>query len=324
VETGTGKQLLGSTPVDFGSVQVGQSNTQHFDIDNSTSQALALPNISVTGTDFVSSGIITGAATPLAPGGTVKFDIQFLPSAAGARTGALTISGYGYTLSGTGVSAPLPKPRLTINLPAQQSGQQGSIAVGLDAAAQSSGSGTLTLDFQPAPSGTSDPAIAFASGGRSVAFTVVPGAVQAQFGTATSALFQTGTTAGTVVMTAQLGGATDQHSITIGPATITVTSAQATRSASAIDVQVTGFDNTRTAGHLAFTFYDAGGNIVAPGTIQTDGTAAFSQFFQGSDAGGAFLLHAVFPITGDSSRIAAFQAGLTNSVGTATTARTPF
>jgi hypothetical protein len=288
VETGTGKQLLGNAPVDFGSVQVGQSKTLHFDVDNPTSQALPLPTVSVTGADFVSAGIGAGIATPLPPGGTAKFDIQFLPSAAGAQTGTLTINTQAYSLSGTGVSPPLPRPRLTVNLPAQQSGQQGSVTVTLDAPAQANGTGTLTLDFQPAPSGASDPVIAFASGGHSVLFTIAPGATQAQFGNAASALFQTGTTAGTITLTAQLGGAIDQHSIAISPATTAVNSTQATRPSGTIDVQVTGFDNTRTIGRLAFTFYDAGGNIIAPGTIQTDGRWRSASSFKGPTWGDPF------------------------------------
>jgi hypothetical protein len=52
-----------------------------------------------------------------------------------------------------------------------------------------------------------------------------------------------------------------------------------------------------------------------------DGTAAFVAFFQSSDAGGNFLVRALFPISGDTARIASVQAAITNSAGTATTAR---
>ena len=45
----------------------------------------------------------------------------------------------------------------------------------------------------------------------------------------------------------------------------------------------------RTAGPLAFTFYDRTGAAIPQGTIRTDGTSDFGKFFQASDAGGLFL-----------------------------------
>jgi len=96
------------------------------------------------------------------------------------------------------------------------------------------------------------------------------------------------------------------------------------RSAAALQVRVTGFDNTRTAGPLTFTFFDAAGNAVAPGAIRTDATASFASYFQNSGLGGSFLLTAVFPVTGDPSQVGAFQVQIANSVGTVPTARTAF
>jgi hypothetical protein len=101
-----------------------------------------------------------------------------------------------------------------------------------------------------------------------------------------------------------------------------VTGAQGVRSTSAVEVDLTGFDNTRTAGALSFTFYDTEGNAIAP-AIQADGSASFASYFQNA-AGGTFELKAVFPVLGNTSQIASFQAVVTNSAGAATTARTIF
>ena len=61
--------------------------------------------------------------------------------------------------------------------------------------------GTLTLTFVSSVF-TDDPAIQFASGGRTVAFTIPANSTQALFnGTATSIPLQTGTTAGSIVIT---------------------------------------------------------------------------------------------------------------------------
>jgi hypothetical protein len=138
------------------------------------------------------------------------------------------------------------------------------------------------------------------------------------------ALFQTGTTAGALTVTVQLGDVTDRQSVTILPAPVALSEAQAARSNGTIEIQVTGYDNTRTAGPLSFTFFDVAGNAAAPGTIRADATAAFTRFFQESDVGGTFVLRALFPVTGDLSRVASFAAEFSNSAGTTTTAKTRF
>jgi hypothetical protein len=102
-----------------------------------------------------------------------------------------------------------------------------------------------------------------------------------------------------------------------------VTTAEATRSAASVAVQLSGFDNTRTAAALTFAFFDAAGNMLA-GPIAADAGSAFQSYFQGSDTGGSFMLRAVFPVTGDPARIVAFVASVANQAGLTTTARTPF
>jgi hypothetical protein len=170
-------------------------------------------------------------------------------------------------------------------------------------------------------SGAVDSAIAFASGGQSVPFTFSAGDVQATFGAGGSIGFQTGTTAGTVQFTAKAGSLSDQHSIAIAPTTVSFTGTQANRYTGNIAVEISGFDNTRSAGALSFTFYDAAGNLIAPGAISANAEAAFAQYFTISESG-SFRLSATFPVTGDSSEITYVQAAFTNSAGTSTTVRT--
>jgi hypothetical protein len=264
----------------------------------------------------------SGLAVP--PGQSADFYVQFSPTAAGARSGLLRIGSSTYALTGTGVEPPLPKPRLSISLPQNLSAQQGAVTVTLDAASRTSGSGTVTLEFQPGPGLTDDPTIMFLLGGRTAIVSVAPGDTQVHFGPQLTALFQTGATAGTLVFTVQLGGVTDQQTITILPAPVGITSVQGVRSATAVEVRVTGFDNTRTAGLLTFTFFDAASNAVAPGAIRADATASFASYFRDSGLGGVFLLRAVFPVTGDPAQVGAFQVQIVNSAGTGQTARTVF
>ena len=90
-----------------------------------------------------------------------------------------------------------------------------------------------------------------------------------------------------------------------------------------IQVTVTGFDDTRTLGALAFNFYDSGGTALTPAAIRMDAGTDFARYFSSTDLGG-FVLRAVFPITGDTSRIASCDVSLTNSAGNAKTLRISF
>lgn len=324
VETAAGKISLGSS-VQFGAVPLGQGTIVQFDIVNQTGLALPVPAILLSSGDFAFSGAVPVGV--LQPGQTSGFAVQFLPTAAGPRSATLTIGARNYGLAGTGIVLPLPNPQLTIDLSQAQSAQQGSVVVTLDRAAATSGSGTLTLVFQPAVAGAADPAIVFASGGSSATFTFGAGDTEGHFGAQSAEAFQTGTTAGTLVFTGQVGGAPPQQmvqqTVTIAAARVGVTAAEATRSTGSVAVQLNGFDNTRTAAALTFSFFDAAGNPLA-GPLDADGGPAFQAYFGGSNSGGSFLLRAVFPITGDPARIAFFEASIANESGTTTIARTPF
>lgn len=307
---------LGAT-VNFGTVTRGGSAQRRFLIDNQTPLLMTVPAISVQGGDFT----LLGAAPTgmlLQPQQGAEFTVRFSPLAAGRRDGTLGIGDRTYSLSGAGADAPLPKPLLSVDLKQTASAQQGALTVRFDAPAQVSGTGTVTLDFRPASSGATDSAIAFAAGGRTVTFAVSPGDTQASFP------FQTGTTAGVLTFTVQLGLSTEQQAVTIPGAAALVTLVQGARAQASLEIRVTGFDNTRSLSQLSFTFYGASGSVIAPGTIRLDAAPDFARYYATSDVGGAFLLRAVFPVTGDASAIAAFEVGLTNLSGSTTTPRTVF
>jgi len=324
LNTGTGTAAL-VTPLSFGSVTLGSAATLSITLLNQTDASLIAPGPLVSGPGFALSGP-SPAGTVVNPTQSVGFAVQFSPTATGAANGLLTIGQTSYALTGTGVAPALPQPQISLSLPQPDSAQQGAVAVNLASTSLASGTGIVTLTFLPSIPATdtvADPGIAFASGGQSVNFTVSSGDTQGHFGTALTAPFQTGTTAGTLTVTAQLGGNTAQQTVTILPAVVGVTAAQGVLSPGAIEVDLTGFDNTRSAGQLSFTFYDPSGKVIGPGAISADGTALFAAYFQTS-AGGTFKLKAVFPAAGNFSQIAEFQAAVTNSAGSATTTRISF
>jgi hypothetical protein len=325
--TATGGQFLYAGPVNFGAVPLGQSPTIEIIMANQTAVPLTAPAAVVTGAGFSLSSQSLGQSaggTVVDPSASIAFEIQFSPTAVGAYAGTLALGGQTYTLTGTGFEPPFPQPRIVLTLPQPDSAQQGTVAVILSAPSQIEGTGTVTLAFLPnvALPGAADPGIAFASGGLSTTFTVFIGATQGNFDNALTMPFQTGTTAGTLTITVQLGTGTVQQSVTVLPAIVGLTAAQGVRSSGTVEVDLTGFDNTRTAGALAFTFYDAAGNAIAA-PIQANGSSIFAAYFQNA-AGGTFELKAVFPVVGDTSQITAFQAVVTNSAGTATSLLTNF
>jgi hypothetical protein len=321
VQLPSGTSALGGAPVSFGSVQVGSNATVNFFAVNQTPVTLTVDPISVAAGDFALVGPPPSGTVPA--GQSAGFSIVFSPTAAGTRTALLSIGNWQFTLTGTGVSPPLPTPTLSVTLGEAQSAQQGSIAVSFAAPAETGGSGTVTMLFQAQAAGETDPGIAFAAGGQTEQFTFNKGDTAASFGGAAGAAFQTGTTTGTLMLAAEIGNSVSQQNVVIAPAVVVAT-ATGVWQTSGVTVDVTGFDNTRTAGKLSFTFYDSAGNTILPGAIVYDSTAAFSSYFAGSGDGGQFALSAYFPVNGDPSKVSGFTMQLVNSAGTATTARVSF
>jgi hypothetical protein len=250
LSTGGATQPLGAATVSFGIVQQGSAVTQHVVLLNQTNVALVVPALAATGAGFTLSGSTPGGIL-LQPVQSAGFDVQFSPVMAGLANGSLLVGSRSYLLSGTGTPPPLPAPQLSVALVQALSAQQGTVTVNLSQASGTSGSGTVTLAFQPAVAGATDPAIAFATGGQTAGFTFSAGDSQGQFGTQTSVAFQTGSTAGNLAITVQLGSQTDQQTIVILPAAVSETAAQATRGTGTIEVDVAGFDNTRSAGTVS-------------------------------------------------------------------------
>lgn len=72
--------------MDFGSVQVGQAASRHILGSNRTMQTLTVPPINVAASDFSLQGAPAAGAS-LEPGQPSGFDVQFMPSGVGPRTG---------------------------------------------------------------------------------------------------------------------------------------------------------------------------------------------------------------------------------------------
>jgi hypothetical protein len=319
----SGRRQLGTAPIDFGTVTIGSAGALHFTAVNQTQSPLIVPAIAVQGRYFALSGT-SPIGQILQPQQQAAFDVQFAPVSSGNFTADLILGDRTYSLSGTAPPLPLPVPRLSVTLPQVQSAQQGSVAVTFDAPAAGDGGGTLTLDFQPSAFVGKDSAVAFATGGRSLDFTFSAGDTQARFGTLPAAQFQTGTTAGTISFGAVVGNTTARQSVTISPTQVSIAGLQVERASNTLTLQLTGYDNTQSISVLTFTFFDAAGNVIAPGGLSADSRTAFQSYYSFSDLGGLFRLNSQFPVTGDTSAIRSVEVQLTNSAGTAKSTRTSF
>ena len=307
---------IGPAGIAFGTVEAGTPITKRITIGNLTGWDLPLPPLSVSG-DAFSIAPAPGLGTMLPPAETIAIDLRFVPPGPGNWTGTLAFGERRYPLTGSALGLPLPRPILSLELATARSGQTGQVSVAFDAAARTAGGGTLSLTFEPLAAGATDRAIQLGTAGRSVPFTFAAG----DTGLA-PVNFQTGTTAGTITIAVELGGVTERKTIVIPPAPIQLGEAAATRGAGSIELRLTGFDNTRTVGAVVYTFYDAVGNALP--ALSVDNSADFARFFAESDAGGAFVLRAIFPVTGDAARISEFAVQMTNVAGTAVIGRTRF
>jgi hypothetical protein len=304
--------LAGGTVIDFGAVERGRTAARGVALENRTAAAIGVPAVTLTGAAF---SLSSAPAFPLqlAPGARAAFQVVFTaPDRAGAAQGEMRVGARAFPLRATVVDPPLPRPVISLSGSALGSAQQAKLSIRFTESPRSNGAGQLRLEF----TGAADPAIQFlAPAGRSIPFTVTAGEDTARFAGRTEVEFQTGTTAGTLLFTAQAGSWSEQAAVQVTAAVVGIDSGRATRTASGIDLRVTGYDNTRTASQLEFVFYDSAGNTLgAP--VRAGAAAEFHQYFNTSDLGGVFALGAMFPVTGDRSRIAAVEIAIINSAGT--------
>ncbi|MSV27969.1 MAG: choice-of-anchor D domain-containing protein [Bryobacterales bacterium] len=307
-------------PIAFGALERDRSTTRAVVLENAGSQPLTVSAISVSGASYRFSAAPVLPLT-LGAGETSRLEITFEPRAIGLREGSLTVDGRRFGLTGTGVEPSLPRPRIALpGVLAVESGKQITFAVRFDEAPRTSGKGVVRLSL-----GKQDPGLIFTStSSPSVEFSIVEGERLARFGSRTEAVFQTGTTAGNLVLTAEVAGVADQLSLLVPGVAVVIDTAKGARTAAGLEVQITGFDNTRTVSQLSFSFIDRAGRPVNPSPIRYDGTAGFKTYFDAQAPGGLFSLKAAFPVSGDPSQIDAVDVEILNREGVARAERVRF
>jgi titin len=209
-------------------------------------------------------------------------------------------------------------------------GSQQSITVSLASAFPVAISGRLQLTFTP-DTGISvdDPAILFATGGRTVDFTIAANSTQALFSNnLTSVGVRTGTVAGTIDIRSTLRYLTTD--LTPSPAPVcsgkvdksppVITDISASRTGSAgFRVVIVGYSTSRQMTEATFRFNCASDVDLTTPSIRVDLGQAFSAWYQGSESaqyGSMFSLTVDFTVSAHANAIIAVSATLTNAQGT--------
>ena len=322
---GNSTAIATGSPIDFGSIVRGSSKLQTFALTNQGKAGLTVTALAVAGTGF-RGPLGAVAPIPLAPGQSIQFQIAFEPGASQKFSGTLTVDQRSFSLTGLGLDPPLPTASIAFSSQSVASAQQNIISIPLAAPSAVSGSGTLTMEFHPSVAGVADDAaVRFVTGAkRNATVNVSVGDTFGKFGSQSTISFQTGTTAGTIVFTLTMPNGTQQTSLNVTPQPISLDTVTGVRRVNALDVSMSGFDNTYSASQLSFTFYDSKGATMQPGVIRVDASSDFRLYFANTQVGGAFALLASFPTTGDSTLVAAVDVQIVNAAGITKSQRITF
>ncbi|HVN80178.1 MAG TPA: putative Ig domain-containing protein [Terriglobia bacterium] len=260
-----------------------------------------------------STGLISGTPTSA---GSFAITVQVTDGAeqSANKRFTLIINAVPTTFTITGVSDTAPP------------GQQLNVGVSLDSAYQLVVSGTLTLTVT---ADVDDPAIQFATGGRSVDFTIPAGSTQAVFpGNLNQIGFQTGTTVGTIKLsiTAQVSGhilpldPDPARNVTVEKSPPVITSmAFGSQITGGLSVLVAGFATSRSVTQATFDFSPKPGANLLQTSLSLDVRSAFDAWFASQSSlafGSEFLLTVPLTVQGDVNDIGSVTVRLTNADGT--------
>ena len=256
---------------------------------------------------------LTGAKFTLVP--TVDpavSEVLFTSDVAATATAELVVDTRRFTLRATATDFPLPRPSIPTPSATLEPATQQKVVIRLSEPARATVLGSATLTFTPQPGHPNEPAIAFLPQlVRVVPLQFAEGASEVEL------TFQTGTTAGAVVVQVTIGAASAEVRFTLPLRPLILTAARAT---GLPEVVLTGYDNGRSVSKVAFTWYLKSGQMAAPGRMEADVSSQFRDYF-GQNPGGAFQLRARFPLSGSASELDGVDVELTNAQGVVQTGR---
>ena len=319
--------LPGGT-VPFPSLQIGQSETGAFTIQNTGTSPATVVSVSIpsAASAFSLIGQPTSALT-LAPNASTSFMIGYAPFATSSSS-VLQIDSAMFNLTGAASQPPpLPAYKFTGASGSIAALQQTPIGLTLNSAYGNLGvSGTLTIVQNP-QSFASDPSVQFSTGGTSVTFTIPPNSTQAVFPNgSTTVLLQTGSIANTITINPTFSFGAFSLTPTNAPALQFNVSAAAPQlsnvvitqtSATGFTLQISGVSTSRSLSTLNFTFTPVSTYSLSQSNVTVDVSSVSNNWFQSSASnafGGQFVITAPFTMTTGSSSTTSSSSSTTSGV----------
>jgi hypothetical protein len=300
-------------------------------LTNEGNQPALTRSISLAGEAFIIG--LPGLPMTLEPLATVRIPLAFRPNALGALTGTLDIDETRVSLRGTGITpAALPEVTFMSGSAPLEPLRQPEVGLAIGTPYPVDLTGKLNLSFV-SESFADDPAIQFASGGRTVDFRIPANTREAIFGAGARQLqFQTGTVAGQIVLSASfaIGGVditpvpVPSRAMMIQPSAPSIRSVQVgTRTATSFELLVTGYSTSRTVNQMNFEFTAAPGFNLATRSVSADVQAAFSSWYQSANSrnfGSQFTAAIRVDVAGDVNALQSVSITASNGIGTSAAA----
>jgi len=340
-QSGTSVTVQPGGGVFFSPVQVGQTSKLPFTISNQGTTAATVSSVAVSDTH----GIFTFENLPplpvtLNPGDSTGFTIDFSPAVTGVSTSTLQIDTATFTLSGSG-TAPPPLPNVQFTGASGNVDPSGQPGIGLSLAAPYpvALSGTVVMTIDSGSLGP-DAAAQFATGGKTVAFTIAANSLQATFQNGANQIrLQTGTTAGTLTLTPTISTQSGVGLILPTPTALTLTIpaeppqilgvAVSNVTATGFTLAVRGFSTTHVLTALGFQFTSSSDVKTSAGPISVDISAPATTWYNSSQSlnfGGQFVVTIPFTVSSSvsspASKIQGVTVTATNDKGNSTSFQT--
>jgi hypothetical protein len=322
----------------FSPTAVGQTSQLTFMISNTGTTAANVSNIGIGEQNSpFSLSVLPNLPATLAPGQTVQFNINFTPVTVGLVNGTLHIDATTIPLIGSGTPPPA-LPAYTIQGPSGNVAPQSQPIVSLNLASPYPMTLTGVLTLSVSSNLVADPAVQFATGGRTVAFVIPANSTSAIFANQGPDLpLQTGTVASTITLTpsfaTQAGGVNVTPSspttlqFTVAPAApVLINVVPSNETASSFVLNLTGYSTTRTLTSVTLQFTAAAGMTLGTSQVTINIQPAATLWFQSTASaafGGQFGVSLPFTLQGTVptgktllETIASISATISNEVGT--------
>jgi len=312
----------------FSPIPVGQTEQVTFTIQNTGTSNATLTSLGVS--DPKAPFTVSGPAPPLSltPNQSVQFILTFAPVTTGLSTATLLADSQQFTLSGLGnTPPPLPSYAFTGASGNQPALTQAGIGLSLSSSYPLPLTGTLALQ---ADSGNlpADPSVQFATGGKTVTFTIPANSTDAVFpGGSTQVKVQTGSIANniTITPTFALGSGLDltpsqapSLSLAIPATTVQLQSALITQnSQNTLVLSISGYSTTRAVSALQFQFSPVPSAKLPNSKISVDIQADAASWFnstQSQSFGGQFTISVPFTLQASNTSSTTVPVSLLQSV----------